>query len=116
MKDDRKQPRDPRAEIIPTIWGITVGIVAVSSVFSGTTDAGPAVSVLAIIGATVSSCVVWLTGHKPTQQNNPELEQAVVQLSQRVAQLEIDTRDMELRHAIQQSTRTTAQPTTQQPE
>ncbi len=112
MKENKKQ-RDPRTEVIPAIWGIATGIIVVGSVFAGSTDSGPVVPVLAVIGATISSCVVWLTGNKPAP-SHPELEQAVVRLSQRVAQLEIDVRDQELRHSIQQSVHTATQPHSQQ--
>lgn len=101
MSEKKKTPRDPRTEIIPAIWGISIPIIAIGSVFGG--HSGPIVPVLAIIGATISSCVVWLTGKQPVNTGSPELEQVVVQLSQRVAQLEIELRDVELRTSIQQA-------------
>lgn len=105
-----KKRKDPRAEIIPAIWGITVGILGICIPLVALTDSGPFLPSLALLGATISSSIVWLT-KSPQQSDSAELEQKVTELAHRVAQLEIDTRDLELRHSIEQSTRSHIPPT-----
>ena len=114
MGEIKKKRKDPRTEIIPAIWGITAGILGICIPLAAVTDSGPFLPVVALLGATVSSCVVWLTRQPQQQAPNEELEKAVVYLSQRVAQLEIDTRDMELRYSIERSAGTPAQQAQQQ--
>lgn len=108
MKEEKKQRKDPRAEIIPAIWGITVGILGVSIPLVAIESEALVLPVLAVLGATVTSCVVWLT--KAPKQSSPELEQTVAELTHRIAQLEIDTRDLELRYSIEQSARSQTPP------
>ena len=101
MPENKKTKKDPRTEIIQAIWGITAGILGICIPLSAVTQSGPFIPIIALLGATVSSCVVWLT-RSPQQASNPELEHTVAELKHRIAQLEIDTRDMELRYSIQQ--------------
>jgi hypothetical protein len=108
-KTEKKQ-KDPRAEIIPAIWGITVGILGICIPLTAITDSGALLPALALIGATISSSIVWLT-KTPERPASAELEKTIAELSHRVAQLEIDTRDLELRHSIEQSTRKQVPPT-----
>lgn len=99
----KKNKKDPRTKIIQSIWGITAGLFGISIPLTALTNGDALVlPVLAILGATVSSCVVWMT-RAPKQEPNRELERTVAELRHRVAQLEIDSRDMELRYSIQQS-------------
>lgn len=114
MKTEKKH-KDPRAEIIPAIWGITVGILGLCIPLVALTESGPFLPALALIGATISSSIVWLT-KTPQQSNSSELEHKMAELSHRVAQLEIDTRDLELRHSIEQSTRRPVPPAAQSTE
>jgi hypothetical protein len=99
MNEVKKKRKDPRTETISSIWGITAGILGICIPLAAVTESGPVLPIFALLGATVSSCVVWLT-RPPQQTADDELEKAVVHLSQRVAQLEMDTRDLELRYSI----------------
>lgn len=108
-------PKDPRVQIISSIWGFTIAIAGISIPLTAITNGDALIlPILATLGATVTSSIVWFSkGGAPPA--NPELEQAVTELSHRVAQLEIETRDIELRNAITHSTQENTAKTTQTP-
>lgn len=111
MAKTEKVRKDPRVELITNIWGIVVGIAGVSipiTIFAG--EEAIILPILAIIGATITSSIVWFTkGHAPAVDTT--LQESVARMEQRMAQLEIETRDIELRYAIEHSAQKQTPPT-----
>lgn len=104
MAKTEKKNKDPRVELITNIWGMVVGIAGISipiTAFVG--GDGMILPILAILGATLTSSIVWFTkGNAPPVDTT--LQDSIAQMEQRMAQLEIETRDIELRYAIAHST------------
>lgn len=108
MAKTERKDRDPRAGTISTIWGCTIAIMGVCIPLTAIAHSGPLLPLLTLVGATVTSSIVWLS--KRPEENNPELHHTIAQLEHRVAQLEIETRDIELRYAIENSSQKTQPP------
>ncbi|MBO3460776.1 MAG: hypothetical protein KME33_09135 [Aetokthonos hydrillicola CCALA 1050] len=92
-----------RVAAISKIWGLTVGIVAVSIPVSIANETGVVIPIAAIGGASLSSVAIWRSDDQKSK--NRHLQQRQIELlEQRIANLEtiIGSNDLDLERKIQQ--------------
>jgi hypothetical protein len=80
--------QDPRVQATAAIWGIAVGMMGVSIPLVAITSSGLILPILVIVGASLSSGAIWLSANKAHTKTQPNLNQTVKALEERVRNLE----------------------------
>lgn len=79
--------KDPRVQATAAIWGISVGMLGVCIPLVAVTESGMFLPLLVIVGASISTIMVWDKPGRRTQREQ-QLIKTVMQLEARVRDLE----------------------------